>query len=189
MDFSGIDEGHEDGEEALHYYFDHDERIKRAPKIVRDYYEGKGPRPVKGVFKNLVAGKGNRLMLVCVVVLAAFIFVWSFFSDKPNKKTFDGAKASLAAFSFEDDVYASVRLSPDGGRSDGQRETSGAVSVKFFAVDDQGETVLSAEKSERFDGEEISIRAKFPDYDIIKVSAEVVFRGETKTLSSPVDKR
>ena len=63
MDFSNMDEGHEDGKEALHYYFNHEERIKRAPKIVRDYYSGEGIQSPKGILKSLVAPKANRFGL------------------------------------------------------------------------------------------------------------------------------
>ena len=81
MDFDKIDEGHPDykpGEEPFHFFYNREERIARAPHIVQEYYAGRGPRPVKGLFRNLVSTKGNRFMLSSIVVFAAFLCIFCF---------------------------------------------------------------------------------------------------------------
>ena len=87
MDFTNMDEGREDGKEALHYYFSHEERIKRAPKIVRDYYNGEGIQSPKGILKSLVATKANRFGLFAIAIFCAFIYVYSLIGEKPYRKT------------------------------------------------------------------------------------------------------
>ena len=72
MDFSNIDEGHIDGEPELHYFYNREERIKNAPPIVQEYYNG-GLRPVRG-FKILFVNKTNRLMFFMILFFVGFIF-------------------------------------------------------------------------------------------------------------------
>ena len=99
MDFSNIDEGHAEGEENFHYYFNHEERIKRAPKIVQDFYDGKNQMP-RGFFRILVASPVNRVGLFSIFALAAFIAIYSLAFSKPFRKTIAGVQLTLSSFSF-----------------------------------------------------------------------------------------
>ena len=63
MDFSNIDEGHIDGEPELHYFYNREERIKNAPPIVQEYYNG-GLRPVRG-FKILFVKMSKNTRNLC----------------------------------------------------------------------------------------------------------------------------
>ena len=183
MDFSFMDEGHEDGKEALHYYFNHEERIKRAPKIVRDYYSGEGIQSPKGILKSLVATKANRFGLFAVAIFCAFIYVYSLVSEKPYRKTVGGAEAALAAFSYADEIYATLTVRQ---ASDKENEKRGTLTVRFSSIDEQKAVVGESEDVQHYTGEELSIRTKFPDYDIVAVRAEIRFGDETKTLVARV---
>ena len=64
MDFDKIDEGYTDGEKPLHFYYNREERIKNAPKIVQDFYAGKVNQFTRNPFKILLnreSGKAVRL--------------------------------------------------------------------------------------------------------------------------------
>ena len=96
MDFKNIDEGHAQDEQKLHFYYNREERIARAPKNVQDYYAGKGPRPVKGLFRSLFANKGNRFMFSTVAILAAFVWIYSFIQKREGIQI-AGTKVEVSA--------------------------------------------------------------------------------------------
>ncbi len=210
MDFKNIDEGHpaepENPENVFRFYYSREERLKNAPQSVKDFYAGK-MAPKKGLFKVLVATPGNRFMLSSIVVFVAFIWIFSFFSSR-NEKRFLGTECELSAFSFEDSVYASLEFkeNPDwfSDRKKSSDESSGdfpedsaaeknhaqiPVRVLFQAYDSSG---LVADKAEVFDvysGEGLFIRTKFSDYDIIKVSATVEAGTEEKDFEARIQRR
>ena len=184
MDFSNMDEGHEDGKETLHYYFSHEERIKKAPKIVQDYYNGEGIQVPKGILKSLVATKADRFGLFAIAVFCAFIYVYSLVSEKPYRKTLGGVEATLAAFSYADEIYASLTVRSGSDKDDGAK--SGMLAVRFSSIDEQKAIVGKSEDMQNYTGKELTVRTKFPDYDIVAVRAEIRFQGETKTLVARV---
>ncbi|MFA6856183.1 MAG: hypothetical protein WCR31_03145 [Treponema sp.] len=190
MDFNKIDEGHEDGSESVHYYFDNEERIKHAPKIVQDYYAGKGPRPVKGLFKNLISTPANRLGLLSIAVFAVFVFIYSFTSEKPYRKVVGGTEMTLSAFSYEDEIYVSLKAAAWKETKGLKKELpQGPAAVKFSAIDNQQAAAAVSENNGMYTGQELIMRTKFSDYDIIRIKAEVRFNGEEKELSAAVEKR
>ena len=189
MDFDKIDEGHPDykpGEEPFHFFYNREERIARAPHIVQEYYAGRGPRPVKGLFRNLVSTKGNRFMLSSIVVFAAFLWIFSFFSGR-NASKIAGTSASLSAFSYEESVYATLRFDGLEEKSSGSENVIQIpISVVFSAVESSGAECDRAEVSALYEGKELFVRTKFTDYDIIKIRCEVTAAVETKTFEAVV---
>ena len=147
MDFSNMDEGHEDGKEALHYYFNHEERIKRAPKIVRDYYNGEGIQSPKGILKSLVATRANRFGLFGIVIFCAFIYVYSLVGEKPYRKIVGGVEATLAAFSYADEIYASLTVRPENDTEKAMK--GGTIAVRFSSIDVQKAVVGESEDGRR----------------------------------------
>ena len=57
-------EGYAEGEEPLHFYYNREERIKNAPKIVQDYYAGRVNQFTRNPFKAFFANRFNRFMFV-----------------------------------------------------------------------------------------------------------------------------
>lgn len=191
MDFDKIDEGQPDyapGEEPFHFFYNREERIARAPHIVQEYYAGRGPRPVKGLFRVLVSTRGNRFMLSSIVVFAAFLWIFSFFSGK-NASRIAGADASLSAFSYEETVYATFSLKGTEKKSSEEDASSVLqvpVSAVFSAIESSGAECAREELSGVYTGEDLFIRTKFTDYDIIKVCCEVTAAAETKQFEAVV---
>lgn len=188
MNFGGMDEGHDDGETPMHFYYNREERLKSAPQNVRDYYEGKAPHIEKNVFKALTSSPVNRVGLVTVLVAAAVIFIVSMTAEKPYKKNVGGTEMTLLASSYEDSVYVSLKAAANT-KKNGSGVKAGSVIVKFTAVDNQGEETVQTEKSEGYTGKELILRTKFDDYDIVSVRADVVFNNTEKELSAAVEKR
>lgn len=193
MDFKNIDEEHDDSGNGLHFYYNREERLKNAPKIVQDYYNGRGPRPVKGVFKVLVATPANRFVLITLVAMTVFTWFFSRKSEKPYCKTVNGVQATLSAFSYEDSIYASLKLTPqkDKNAVSGRKVNDGEipVSARFSSTDSSKQTVSEDEVSGRYSGAEIYLRTKFADYDIVNIAAKVTINGKSETLSAAVEKR
>lgn len=213
MDFSHIDEGHGEGEEPLHFYYSREERLKNAPEIVREYYAGRGPRPVKGLFRALTATRGNRFLLASVAFFAAFVWIFSLLSGR-NDGTVGGVPAKFSAFLYEDSVYVSLSLRARGPERDAAAENArGAAAAEnappaaaaqgassesggrsfpvravFTAWDADGQVAGTASAEDFYDGAELFLRTKFRNYDIIRVTAEVTAGGETKELRTGVEK-
>ena len=99
MDFRGVDEGHPDDEKerGFTFFYNREERLKKAPQSVRDFYAGK-MAPKKGLFKVLVSTKGNRFMLMSIAVFVAFIWIFSFLSAR-NINCVIGPECESTAFS------------------------------------------------------------------------------------------
>ena len=71
MDFSKIEETREENqkpEDNLVFHYNREERLKRAPKIVQDYYSGNFKPYKGGLLKSLVATRGNRLLFCMMLV-------------------------------------------------------------------------------------------------------------------------
>ena len=194
---------------SLHFYYNREERLKNAPQSVRDYYEGK-MNPEKGLFRVLVSNRSNKFLLISIVLLAAFIWMFNFLSKNVSDRIF-GTECSLEAFSFDDTVYASLKFDEvkksgikaclknslqtggTSGSSSGEKSGEGAYSlpftVVFTAFDNSGLVSDKKEIQEFFTGNELFVRTKFSDYDIIKVTALVQSEFESKEISAFIQRK
>lgn len=192
FDFAGECRDEENPE--LHFYYNREDRIAHAPKIVQDFYNGTGPQVEKNLFKWLVKTPFSRVILITVVGIAAFTFILSQSMPDSWEKKVGDTTASLTAFSYIDDVYVAVTFSPNKKtRARGEKvlpKNSHAIPITvIFSTLDENNNVISTDRFlESYNGEEISVRTQFTDYDIIKVTAEVSVAGETETLLRKVEK-
>lgn len=208
MDFSRMDEGREEDGSDFHFYYNREERIAHAPKIVQDYYNGNGPKVHKGLFKWLVATPFSRVILIMLVAFVVLSFI--LFKSVPDSWEKDVGKvtATLSSFSYIDKVYASVSCAPTpvtvyekkGLRRiktlqipEPEKSANGEilvvpVEVTFRALDEEGNEISKNKVVEPYSGKEMALRTEFTDYDIVSVSAEITLGGETKTLTRKVEK-
>ncbi len=183
-----VNEGYGEGEEVLHFHYNREERLKRSPKIVRDYYNGTGIKFTKGIFRCLVATKLNRIMLFTVAMCMVCVFFVYTFGAKSNISVIAGYEAELTAFSYDDEVYASVKLHP-------LKETlkegklSGVADAEFLYFDADGEIVNTQESSCIMSREKSFLRTKTRDYDIIEVRAAINKDGESVMLKTKVERK
>ncbi|MBR7064391.1 MAG: hypothetical protein IKI31_04525 [Treponema sp.] len=186
MDFRNMNEGFAEGEEIFHYYYSHDERVKNAPKIVKDFYEGKSTPP-KGFFKILTASPVNRMGLFSIFVFMSVIILFSHTNGKSYQKNVGGMQFSLSSFSFSDEVFVSVSYE----KSLKKKIENAEAKIEIYTIDNQNAIVDFYEENVFFDDadESVIIRKKFTDYDIVKVRAVVLFNDETKTLTANVKKQ
>ena len=157
-------------EEELVFYYNRAERLERAGENVRRYYDGTAPKPPKGLFKALVHTKQSRVMLFAVVLSVLVVLAVAFLTGKTDSQSADGVRFSLSAFSFEDSVYVSVKLSPEKtAASDGTVFKN----IVFFALDNDKKTLISQKIALIYDGNETYCRTIFADYDIVYVQADI----------------
>jgi len=191
-----IDEGHAEGEEKFHFYYSQEERLKHAPKIVQDYYSGEF-KLNKGLFKVLVSTRANRMILLSLLfclVLVLFTTVFASF-DKGKIANMDFA---LTSFSFEEEIYVSLKIVPAKkinskinlkNNSNKKKSENIPVEVKFSVFDVDKQLLDEKIISENFNGEELFIRTKFSDYDILTVSANVSALEQNCVLKATVQRK
>lgn len=179
----------------LRFHYNREERVKRAPKIVQDYYAGK-LAPTKGLFKVLVATKFNRMMLLTVALCFAVVIIVKTFSNRPSLAVAAGFELELSAFSYDESVYAQVKIHPlKKSLKDKNFDIEKYVKdqeralATFSFVDADGQEIAKIQGSGEIQKNAFFIRTNSPDYDIIKVAAQVEILGQKAGLSSSVSRR
>lgn len=187
MDLSQIDEGHEDNpEEQMVFHYNREERLKKAPQIVKDYYDGNLTAFKPGLFRALVATKANRFMLLTLVICFAVVIFLGIF-DKRNEGSINGIPLSLTAFSFEENVYVSIECGEPEKKWINNGPESVIASVEFLDADKM--IVEKTDVSDIYRGKKVFLRTTYHDYDIFFVKADVKISGQEKTLNCSVTKR
>ena len=164
-----------------HFFYNREERLKNAPQIVRDYYDGK-LKPLRG-FSALYKNKANLFVLLALVFFVGVAWIYTGFNKSRNYAKISDIDAELSAFSYNDEVYVSARFKRNVNAKDFSEKD---IKINFEAVNAD---LQVAERSEDFltykEGEQF-LRTKFPDFDIIRIDAAVEIGGEQKELSTPV---
>lgn len=159
------------------YYYNQEERLKNAPKIVKDYYAGGGPRPTKGLFRVLVSNRGNRFLLVTILLLSAFILIYSNLKEK-SSLAISNLIIKPSAMKFDEKVYITLAFSKSGKEKDKKKEEgTKKVLVTFYAINKDNEEAKRIEEEGEYNTETFSIRAVFQDYDIKKINCHVELSG------------
>ncbi|MCR4941141.1 MAG: hypothetical protein K5930_13730 [Treponemataceae bacterium] len=170
--------------EGLHFYYDRQERLKHAPRQVKDFYAGKMKTPPKGLIKALVATRASKIMFLTLIALTALGFAISLVDRTSNTEKKGGIHYTLKAFSFEEVIYVSVKLDENSGYG----KTSD-LSILVTAKD-KSSTVTEKKTIEgTYDGKECFFRTTFYDYDILEIEAVIQTDGDTVLLTAPVEKQ
>lgn len=186
MIFDDSEEGYPEGEKPLHFFYNREERIKNAPKIVQDYYNGKiefTRNPIKIMFKN----KMNRFMFIFLILFSAFAYFMSYQAGKNALKIY-GTSAQLTAFSYAEEVYVSLEIKPLSEEKIKDFKPV-PVYVKILSYNNDSEVSDMYETEDVYDGSQLFLRTKFTDYDIIRVVADVTLGEENKSFGAKVIKR
>jgi hypothetical protein len=185
MKFDQDREGYTDGEAPLHFYYNREERVAHAPKLVQDYYRD-GLKTKTGFFRVLVANRGNRLLLITLSLCIGVVVFFGFFGKK-NEGAVAGVPVKLSAFSFEETVYVSVQLKEKEKNAADLRNKPVSVVVIVEALDADHLVIKQVPLSAKYDGKEKFLRTTIRDYDILSVHADVQAAGKSQTLSTPVE--
>ncbi len=192
MDLSKIEETRDENqnpEENLVFHYSRAERLKRAPKIVRDYYSGEFKPYKGGLLKSLVATKANRLLFVTIVFTFGIILFVRYFGPEKKSGTLNKVDVSASAFSYDDSVYASVKFNEAGKKVKSDFTEGVPVWATVTAYDKDGGAVAEEKLIGKYEGNELFLRTTFSDYDIIRIGAVCGMGEALLSLESPVEKR
>lgn len=179
--FEDVDEGHAEGEEKMVFRYNREERLKNAPKIVRDAYEGK-MNPVRG-FKVLWVNKSNRYILLSLILFIGFVWVFTAVNNTRSYAKINNIAFELTAFSFEEEVYVTLKVNDKKADS---KSPPVKVEAEVFFINNDNQVIEKKELSLVYrDGEEV-LATKAHDYDIIRVDAIINAADKEKEVSSPV---
>lgn len=179
--FENVDEGHSEDKDGFHYYYNREERLKNAPQIVKDYYDGK-MNPTRGFFKVLVSTRANRFLFFTLVVLTAFALVYGKVTGVSSKGELGGIKYELSSFAYDEEVYSSVKITS----SVEQIKNPVKVQVVFYLTDADKQTTTGYEDELLLVNTEDYIRLKLQDYEYIRCSAVIKIGPESFQLECPV---
>ena len=171
----------DDGEEKpLKFYYNREERIAKAPQLVKVYYEGK-MKPVRGF--RIFLTKQNRYIFFALIFFVGATWIYTGLNKTRAGTTLAGINFELTAFSYEEEVYVQLKMK----RSSRSRETAPvAVGAEFFAIDPNRQVGDKRNGQLVYAEGEQYIRTKFTDYDIIRVDVILNAGGYEKELSAEV---
>ena len=169
-----------EADKTLKFYYNREERIARAPKLVQDYYNG-DLKPVRGF--RIFLTKQNRYIFFALIFFVGAAWIYTGLNKTRAGTTLAGINFELTAFSYEEEVYVSLQMK----RSSRSRE-SGPVNVKaeFFAIDPNNQVGDKRNGQLVYEEGEQYIRTKFTDYDIIRIDVILDAGGHEKELSAEV---
>lgn len=181
--FEDVDEGHVDGEEKskFHYYYNREERIAHAPKIVQDYYNG-GMRPQKG-FKVLFKNKSNRFILLTLVFFIAFTWIYNGLNNTRNSASVGSFIFELQAFEFEEEIFVTLK-SKKSKKSKDTEIFNIPVEVEVSFINNDNAVFKTETLIDTISDAENNLRTRTTDYDIIRIDAVVKVQDEVKELST-----
>ena len=159
----------DNGELTFHYH--REERLANATPIVRDFYEGKGPTPPKGIFEALVHTKASRYSLFALVLSLALFLGFYFFGSKSYEDTLCGVEYQMNAFEFEDKIYVSIKADIKATEEKDNAQAQ-KISVQICAIDNENQIVEKKFLTES-DLKDSYYRTVFVNHDIIKIEAEI----------------
>lgn len=167
-------------EKPLKFFYNREERIARAPKLVQDYYNGK-LKPVRGF--RIFFTKQNRYIFFALIFFVGASWIYTGLNKTRSGTTISGINCELTAFSYEEEIYVSLRMK----RSKKSKSTAPvAFNVEYFVIDPNNQISDKRADSMIYSEGEEYLRTKFTDYDIIRVDAIINAGGEEKELSAQV---
>ncbi|MCR5063957.1 MAG: hypothetical protein K6A89_11815 [Treponema sp.] len=188
----------EESDKKLKFYYNRDERISKAPPLVKEYYNG-GLKPVKG-FKVLFTGY-NKFIFLSLIFFVAFTWIYTGFNKARKYAQISGIQMELSAFVYEEEIYVSLNMknAPEKikrgfsnllpkkkSEPEIPQKIEKAVAAEFFFVEVNNQLCDKCFITDVYEGKEKSIRTKFADYDIIRVDVIVNVDDEEKELSCEV---
>ena len=170
----------DEADKKLKFYYNREERIARAPKLVQDYYNG-NLKPVRGF--RIFFTKQNRYIFFALIFFVGATWIYTGLNKTRAGTTLNGINFELSAFSYEEEVYVSLQMK----RSSRSKEVAPVnVQAEFFAIDPNRQVGDKRNGQLIYESGEQYIRTKFTDYDIIRVDVILNAGGTEKELSAEV---
>ncbi len=169
-----------EADKKLKFYYNREERIAKAPKLVQDYYNGK-LKPVRG-FRIFLTPQ-NRYIFFALIFFVGASWIYTGLNKTRAGTTLQGVNFELTAFSYEEEVYVSLQMKRS---KNAKNNMPLPVEAEFFAIDPNNQVGDKRHGQLVYDEGEKYIRTKFTDYDIIRVDVILNAGGTEKELSAEV---
>ena len=148
-------------------------------------------KPVRGI--KIFFQKQNIWILFALILFVGAAWVYSGLNSTRAYGKIDGVNFELQAFSFEQHIYATVKTfrtkkNQEKYEKNGEKYKPAKVEVEFFAIEQNNQVSDKSFSSIIFENNEEYIRAKFTDFDIIRVDAIVKLNDKQIELSGVVKK-
>lgn len=190
--FEDVEESYADGEKPVKYYYNREERIAKAPQIVKDFYAGK-MQPLRG-FKVLYKNKSNLYILLALIFFVGFTWVYTGINNSRNYAKINNVIFELQAFCYEEEIYSSIKIDPNKAKNFKplrpsleetvtDDENGNLVTVEFFFINNDNLLIHKEVQNMVLENKEEYLRTKIQDYDIIRVDVIISFGGKEKELS------
>jgi hypothetical protein len=177
---------------SLVFHYKRENRISKAPTLVKSAYDGTLKKPPKGFFRALVHTKSSRVMLIVMIVVLGFTVASILSGPKKHRANIDGIAFSLSAFSFEDTIYVSLQMQEDANRAKKTIETKPeetVVQADFSFIDADGNALVQQSFEKTFLNKELFLRTTLSDYDILSVSCLLKIDEKEALVESRVDRK
>ncbi|MCH5292792.1 MAG: hypothetical protein J1E07_03565 [Treponema sp.] len=178
-----------EGEREMRFYYNREARIARAPQIVRDYYaDPSSMRPVRGF--RIFFTRQNRFIFFALIFFVAFAWIYSALNRSRNQIVIGGTVYELSAFSFEEEVYVTLKTRPKSsgrkkaGLSSPGGQSQGYFTASIFAINSDNQIQEKQALDGIFDDGEQTLRTKIRDFDIVRVDVIVDSQEGSKELSA-----
>ena len=167
-------------DQELHYYYNREDRIAKAPANVQEYYNG-GMRPVRGI--KVFFLKQNRWIFFALIIFVAFTWGYTGFNKTRAFISVDGINFELSAFLYEEQIYSSIQIKP--GK---KYKYTVPVDIKaeFFLIGSDNQVFERQLHSLVYSDGIQYIRAKYTDFDIVRVDVILNVNGHEKEISADV---
>lgn len=175
-------------ENQMKFYYNREERIASAPKIVQDYYNGK-MKPVRGL--KIFFQKQNIWIFFALILFVGAAWIYSGLNSTRAYGKIDDLNFEAQAFSYEGQIYATVKAfktkkTLEKERKNGEKNLPVKIDVTFFAIEANNQIADKKNSFAIYENNEEFIRAKFTDFDIIRIDAIVKIDEKEIELSGAV---
>lgn len=178
--FEDVDEGHLENDDTLYFHYSREERLKKAPQIVKDYYDGK-IKPVKG-FRALFY-KQNKFIFISLILFVGFFYMHNGLNKIRNSTSINEVLFEISAFSYDEEIFSTLTVKTKKDKIIDKPQNITAL-VNFINSDKvvayKEEYSLVYEKGEEY------FRTKIQDYDIIRVDVIVKIDDVEKELFTEI---
>lgn len=102
-------------EEQLVFYYNREERLAKAPQVVRDLYKKEEAPRRFGLFRSLVSTRPRAMMFGSIVMICAAILVLSILGYTSDAHDLDGNRVAIRAVRFEGAVIVTLKKTVQTG--------------------------------------------------------------------------
>lgn len=184
LDFlKNVEEGYTEGEKEVHYYYNRDERIAKAPQCVKDFYDGKMKTPTG--MRAIFAKTSNRYLFFSLVLFIAFAWVYTTMNNSRSYAKINEIGFDISSFSYKGEVFTTVKVN---NKKANQKTPPQKIFIEVFYINSDNIIADKYDLSLIYDKGEKTLHTKTSDYDIIRVDSVIKIGDVEKEIFTSIKK-